>query len=146
MGYDMYAEAPEGAVPETYFRLNIWGMRAAREWLDKFGLLADAEHDSWPDEPGGEYVEEEDAAPGTPWAEYYAAQRVVLAAHPNRDDPALPYYKFCSNDGWIVTPPECLALVAAWRDRGGPESDAPGYVQEFVAWIDSVSRYGFEVR
>ena len=146
MGYDMYAQAPEGAVPETYFRLNIWGMTWVRYWFDKFDLLAtNVEHGPWPDEPGGEYVEEEEAAPGTEWAEFYAAQRVVLAEHPNHDDPALPYYKLCSNDGWIVTPAECVALVATWRDRGGLESDAPDYVQEFVAWIDSVSRYGFEV-
>lgn len=145
MGYDMYAEAPERAVPEIYFRLNVWGMGGAREWLDKFDLLADAEHGPWPDSPDDTWPEREDVEPGTPWADFYAAQDAILAEHPNRDDPALPYYKLCSNDGWFVTPVECQALVGAWNQRGGPDSEAPDYVKEFVAWIDSVSRYGFKV-
>lgn len=32
----------------------------------------------------------------------------------------IPVHKLCSNDGWLVTPAECLAAVDAWYAQDGP--------------------------
>lgn len=140
MGYDMYAKDPVGNRDEDYFRLNIWGMGDTRTVMHDLDLLeVGSEHTPFPDHPGGEWVDEEDVVPGTPWATYYEETNKVLAEHPISDDPRLPIWKLCSNDGWHVTAIECKALATMARDGRADGKDLPEW---WADWIDFIARCG----
>lgn len=144
MGYDMYAIERTGDRDRDYFRLNIWGMSEARDLMYDLDMLAEPEpeHSPWPDCPEGEWVDEEDVQPGTPWAEYHAAQEAVCAEHLNRDDPRLPIHKLCSNDGWIVTEVECRALVGMANDGRANGFELPEWWEEWIDFIDHCATHG----
>lgn len=147
MGYDMYAVEPTGDHDLDYFRLNVWGMSNALEAMAALDMVTDAPHaDEWPDPPEGNWVDREEAVPGTPWDEYHNAARAIRAEHPNRDDPRTPIHKFGSNDGWIVTPIECRALVGIARSADTSGVELPEW---WADWIDYIGRCatrgGFEV-
>lgn len=144
MGYDMYAIAGTGDRGRDYFRLNVWGMGKACDLMWDFDMLAEPSpaHSPWPDHPDGEWVEEEDAQPGTPWGDYYAAQRGVLAEHLNRDDPRLPIHKLCSNDGWIVTEVECRTLAGMANDGRTDGHELPEWWKEWIDFIDHCATHG----
>lgn len=150
MGYDMYAveqvdspSTPRFASP-NYFHLNIWGMGTARQiMLDLDMLNAEVEHGVWPDAPSDEeWVEREKVEPGSEWAKFHEENDAVLSAHPNRDDPRTPAFKFCSNDGWIVTPVECKAMVGMARDGRAEGKDLPEWWDEWIGWLDHCSTHG----
>lgn len=83
------AERDAWANDGNYFRANIWAMSVLRDVLSKYALLTERGHPSWP------RGDEDTTA--------VRAQRAPT-------DTAVGAWKFCSNDGWIVTPDECLIL------------------------------------
>ncbi len=144
MGYDLKmvktpASADERELPNSsgipgYYRFNGWGMRmtlGVLEWADAIHYAAAPERPAFP--PAGFSVEPMEAAilalrgepqpgPGPTDAEL-AAAREYLRAHEQSvsgstlQDGRLATYKFESNEGWLVTPEECLALAKRLRDK-----------------------------
>jgi hypothetical protein len=124
VGYDMYIEGAlevgaKGLSNDDepgYFRLNIFGMSRYRDYMDELGML-----DWQTSAPDGEGYED------------FAL-----------DEPTgIPGYKFCSNDGWLVTPAEirvALALAessgkaAKLRKQLGEDADY------WAAWIKYLQR------
>lgn len=135
MGYDMTMRAPSVAElvekgerrtvayvirrdDPTYFRLNISGMGAMREVMEQAGAGTWEGEASWPEYPGSEHFNRH----GDPVDEVglaYEAQ--VKALRMARTTTLVPLHKFCSNDGWVVTPGECRLI--AERVRSLLESD-----------------------
>lgn len=115
MGYDMFT-----AKEDAYFRLNIWGMAAAREAMRVVGMLTDDPMPDWPElsdfgtnaEEVCKYSADDKAAPDGVRA-YRAAERATLDG--DADEPAgIPTYKLCSNDGWLVTEREITAALTRY--------------------------------
>lgn len=97
MGYDCYS-----VQGEEYYRINIWGMQSLREGMYATNILT--EEVPSPDFPEHEPFDEE---------EQYEAYRASLIPMLSQTSPngRIPDWKFGSNDGWIVTPAECLLIV-----------------------------------
>lgn len=118
----------------SYYRLNIWGMGNMRELLGAGGAL------TWEVAGGpGNAIEFDTGG-------------------------VLPGYKLCSNDGWLVSPAECMATALTWFEGGGrlkaqstaetvaeewnKEGDPVtpekvlAWVDEFVSWIAEATRHG----
>ena len=77
------------------FRLNIFGMGRYREYMELAGML----DNEW---AGPEYHEGDQAG----WDE-------AVMTQPREVPDGIPTYKFCSNDGWLVTPEEIRSALAA---------------------------------
>jgi hypothetical protein len=148
-----------------YFRANISGMGVLRELSMACGLMVESESPKW--RPLDEFgltsdayfdMSEGDVEPNEGFQEYQAAQRRNLRHHGTAFS-GLPVHKFCSNDGWVVTPEEIEAglarmdmakLDAAFTDRQLRRSDGDEGIREFFAgWLLFLSRAkeygGFEV-
>ena len=135
MGYDMYRIRENGetegyaeaSLNGGYFRLNVWGMSDAREELHKIGIVREG---AFPDPPASHDLADIDA-----WR---------IASH-GGDGPGIPVHKFCSNDGWVVTPLEVRSGVKYADEHfpGWPDTLSP-HVAEFVEWMEASDR-GFEV-
>ena len=155
MGYDMTIRAYTG--PErvktrdeeeymedgSYFRLNIWGMSVMRNIMFKAGVLdTEFNYAEWPNRPDdNEY--DDDGEPITATAKAAdAAADAIKASHAGNG--RVPAFKFGSNDGWLVTPEECLTLAAALRrvTDGSPESDKA--LSEAIEAEDAYTRTMFE--
>ncbi len=104
MGYDMHAV--DGNDPDVgYFRANIWGMQFLRSVMKQADVF-DFEQDppEWPKVEQKEGESEDD----------YEIRRevtffpVVSACSPTGK---VPIYKFCSNDGRLVTSAECKVIA-----------------------------------
>jgi hypothetical protein len=99
----------------SYYRLNIWGMGRCREAMQHYNMLAFGEPEyDYSDLPNFPEPEEEhwddDMEPLTHEArEYRMMQHRILSA--GSPDPGIPIWKLCSNDGWLVTPQECLQAL-----------------------------------
>lgn len=124
MGFDMYLrnkplpepEAPEGTPPwereqPNYFRLNVWGMSRWVAAMDRLGMV-DMDGDrtlGFPEVPA-QYrdLDFEDYPP-----QLQEAIDRNLADHGTAGE-GIPWWKFSSNDGWIVTPEECRQALAAF--------------------------------
>jgi len=109
MGYDIYfRELPDEGV-DPYYRQNIWGMGRMREAMEtaRMGYWSEAEPISWPDPDD---YSDNDALE--------AALEPILSHHPDGGD-GVPLFKLCTNDGWIITPPECEAAWSAWTKAEG---------------------------
>lgn len=156
-------------VERSYFRLNIWGMGHVRRAMLDLGMAYETAHSfiDWPDYPedgtGAAIAAEalsEDSDPQEYAAEYYAGQEVTEAditrarayhdqatalrkGHPVGGD-TIPVHKFGSNDGWIVTPRECLNALAVWhatpqsvRDDAleNAEITGPDWAKTWQSWL-----------
>lgn len=156
-------------VAETdYFRLNIWAMgrwvnamrtldmvcqpSESRDWpeIESFGVTwEDVEAVDYPDDVKPRSPELHQAA-----QRYVAARDALLAAH-GGECPGIPEHKFGSNDGWIVTPAECLAALRILREHSAEvvlsalEDAGIGDVGYWDRWVQylvgAVSHGGFEV-
>jgi len=133
------------ATERSYFRLNIRGMGMVRRAMLDLGMVYETSYSytDWPDRPEdgtGAGIASEAMHDGSDPREYatkyydgtevtdadiarataYHDQRTALL----KDHPAgaetIPIHKFGTNDGWIVTPRECLNALAAWHAT--PES------------------------
>lgn len=148
---------PLYALPSDYFRLNIWGMGATREAMYGLGMLDaatlqlqwperedfdvdDAAWNAWDgDEPG------QDAPEGL--HRYYQAHEKALAHRPEKPT-GICAFKFGSNDGWLVTPDELAAALAAYDEAAAGGASVP----ESEWWADWIgylrraqARGGFRV-
>lgn len=131
MGYDMYIEAPSEALAArgddaTYFRLNIFGMSHYRGYMGQLEML-DLES---PSPESGDQQQD--------WDDAVAAQAL--------DDPTgIPVYKLCSNDGWLVTPAECVAALQRYQEADTDaviEPDDKSYWAQWIAFINRASNNG----
>ena len=137
MGYDMFRVGVDHAQAfdtGDYFRLNVWGMGAVREELLAAGVIKVVRCPDFPSHTDFANVEE-----------YEAAIDAVRIASPG-DGPGIPVHKFCSNDGWVVTPLEVSSGIIyatqrepLWRDKLTEDR-----WREFVTWMEG-STAGFEV-
>lgn len=116
MLYDLYQIGGN-----AYLQRNIWGMDKIRRTLYECGAFGRAVADSelkWPEKkpaPSSDHFDENTGDPLTDEARAFVEmQTIALAYHPE-DRP--PPHKFCSNDGWIVTPGECRAMLIAIQDQ-----------------------------
>jgi leucyl-tRNA synthetase len=122
----------------NYFRLNIWGMSRARNLLYEYGMAYDSDSDHF----------SEDGVVVDPRTSPLATAGVQDGV------PGIAIHKLCSNDGWIVTPEECLGALAQWRIyckehgldlRHAPETPDDGPVdwwQDFLAFLASSAEHG----
>jgi hypothetical protein len=95
-----------------YFRLNIWGMATMRAIMARSGVMLSADC-VWPEHPGDEHFDD-DGEPLTPKGRAFRdAVEAVLRQSPEQGK--VPFFKFGSNDGWVITPEECRALAAGLR-------------------------------
>lgn len=159
------------ATDVSYFRLNIHGMGVYRTVMDALGMLVTGyPQPSFPELPDGVTWEDVDAAveeanPGAgdglpvkaAAAVYVKELDAHLAWHP---EPAsgIAAHKFGSNDGWLVTPAEIEAALAAYRTHSAPqvmtllgaalgdEGDSHSYWIEWITYLERARvRGGFKV-
>lgn len=158
------------AAKVSYFRANIWGMGSLREAMEQAGMLfwPESRRPTWPEAEQFGLLNEEwwayDEEPSDLDPEKQAAAKRFAEARDNvqswhgSDDEGIPGHKFCTNDGWIVTPDECRQATAAWRsfsERAGGEdkaveklgvTDFADYWKRWVLWIERAADHdGFEV-
>lgn len=139
-------------VERSYFRLNIWGMGRYRDAMLNLGMAYDSDFamDAWPDFPRqtrrielvaeafleewdpSEYLAkygdtDEDRQPARDDEVALVRACTDQAEMARRDHPAggstIPLHKLCSNDGWVVTPDECLQSLAVWYAASDGERD-----------------------
>lgn len=119
----------------SYFRLNMWGMRHCREHMAKLEMI-------YPSQPEGDWPDYDEALDGeadklaadsTPRAEWpaevlaYKETHEAFLASGVQERPGIAVHKFGSNDGWIVTPVECMGAVEQWKRAVlGPPELGPG--------------------
>jgi hypothetical protein len=157
-----------------YFRFNVFGMQSMRQIMQRAELLDDDVDVDWPEFPPAgwdderawtlveaieaERAEDTDHPDGALEIEppptlpervavtnYLAARDVVRAVR--SPDPALvPAVKFSSNDGWLVTPEECLLIAHGLRralDESGPalwegeditDHEARRWIEQWIAY------------
>lgn len=131
----------------SYFRLNTRGMGMVREAMFLLGMAYEtAEDREWPDYPRdiSHVVEALRGDDGKTVAEYltewypekdvpteaeldraklYLAESDELRRHHPEGGTTIPLRKLGSNDGWVVTPAECLEALSAWHARSAGERD-----------------------
>lgn len=131
----------------SYFRLNVWGMGNVRRAMFALGMAYDSPEDrewpTWPEDVGHvvealqddngkgvpEYLAEWYPEKGEPTeveldrAKLYVAESDEIRRHHPEGGTTIPLHKFGSNDGWVVTPAECLEALAAWHGRSAGERD-----------------------
>jgi hypothetical protein len=169
------ASAEEDAAEHSYFRLNMRGMGSWVDLMAELGMVFNAgRHPAWPEiESFGityddlERVESPEYFKDEPpldeemaeKARRYIAERDALLAWHGPEIPGIPEHKFGSNDGWIVTPPECqaaLAIYMAKLEEVGQDvignlienrvGERKGKWAQWLAYLNgAVSHDGFEV-
>lgn len=151
-GYDMYRAdtADDDDAPRTdgeYFRLNIGGMRVARDELRPVGVMVDDGEGRPPYAEFGytTWPAETDTSPEAV-ALHEAWRQLVEEARPG-DVFGIPTYKVGSNDWWWVRSGEITTgLAYADRFHHGWRERLSDFVAEFVQWMEScVPHGGFRV-
>lgn len=110
---------------DTYLRRNIFGMGTQLDMLAKYDMVYDSvgyPKVDWPDYPGHEHFNGD----GDPVTEAGRVYDMAIAAHLKAtydERPGLPAHKFSTNDGWWVTPAECLSAIQLWVKAGRPVVD-----------------------
>lgn len=138
---------------KSYFRLNVWGMRRYIDFMAPIGMVHNIGEDGAPPWPEPEQF-------GFTWAEiddpyeskdpravaFIEAQNAKLRYSP--EVPGIPAWKFGSNDGWWVTPLDCLGALDAWHKAGDPIPDRePEYWMRWIAYLAEAANHGgFRVR
>lgn len=140
MGFDFHTVGEDEHGKQETFRLNIWGMGFYMDAMMRLGMVYPCTRGRWPE------ADREDPS-----------VQAFLRSHPG-DTPGIPSFKFHSNDGWVVTPGECMDAVAAWHRT--PEEEREQKLKDarietdnhrayWAEWIDyltlSASRGGMEV-
>jgi hypothetical protein len=182
MGYDLRmvrkpAATPAGFEPlyegqPDYWRFNTAGMQAMRQILLNAGMMDGELSPEWPTFPpeGWDHerayslldaLENGDTVDGA--APTLQEQEVVLAFMTESSrvrevrsaSPGLvPICKFCSNDGWLVTPDECSILARGlraaieslgselWAGEAIGEEEARSWILKFAAWNELAAAHG----
>lgn len=135
MGYDMYLEKPvmgEDGQDESYFRLNIFGMQRYREYMADLEMIHQVGYEhamQLLNSCGDDDPTEDDYEDALRWAP---------------EAPAICAWKLGSNDGWLVTPIECLGAIKAWESHGSPnplaEDGEAAEANYWNQWIDFLRR------
>jgi hypothetical protein len=147
----------------NYFRLNISGMHVCCQAMHRLGMLCNPEQSGgWPEAPSDDWPERDETTDPA-WVAYFDQVDAHLSEH-RGECPGIPGHKFSTNDGWIVTPAECQAALAAYRSHDAEtvqrvvretlRLDERGVAVEetwWPEWIDFLRRSateaeGFEVR
>jgi len=155
MGYDLYIRGGEQSQDDGYYRFNIWGMGRWRELAIKLDLLdfetenpfaGDWDREVEAHRREGRMETDEDGDERLP--------REVVRALLGRESEGgrVPAFKFGSNDGWIVTPAECMMLdealrsdeakalvVELWGAEAGRQAEGSGQSTEQV--LGGADRY-----
>jgi hypothetical protein len=147
----------------SYFRLNIWGMSRCCDVMAALGMLTSEDAPKfprleefgltdWPENPD-DYEGEERAKAEAELTDggrrFLAAVEAVLAFEPVPVQ-GIPSGKFSTNDGWLVTPAQCGAAVAAWQAqpddvRARVEGEAEWWAR-WIAYLEyAQGRGGFRV-
>lgn len=167
MGYDMsLLTTPKG--DSGYFRLNVWAMDRYRGAMRQLGMIysTDSSQAAWPEwnrypddrqrqdwfEAANEHHEYDEVLPDGIPDDILAESRAYIAAsmsarryHPGGGN-VIPSHKFESNDGWIVTPDEIRAALAAYeaeqnRNETLSELASAGSARDYWdSWIDYLRR------
>lgn len=151
------------AADRSYFRLNIWGMSHCRDVMASLGMLTSEEAPSfprleefgltdYPDDPAdydGEERARAEAELTDSGRQYLAAVEAALAFEPVPVR-GIPAGKFSSNDGWLVTPAQCQAALAAWQQwTDDTRARVEGEIEWWDRWIGFLTyakdRGGFHV-
>ena len=103
-----------------YFRLNISGMVQCRKLMAQRGMIFEGTERPWP-------LREE-----FPTDEDYKRACDAHRDAADGDQPGIPVHKLSSNDGWLVTPIECMGALKVWDSLG--EKDLPTLGREPVVW------------
>ena len=144
-----------------YFRLNIYGMRTYRNVMEQIGMLewdANPNGLDWPSyeqynvpmkdvEYNGQlYSEPNESSPE--YVEWQKAQDEKLRWSGTT---VMPGHKFCSNDGWIVTPREIAKALDVWYEwrkehdvcelLGSDDAD-PTYWNKWIAFLETACEAG----
>lgn len=135
MGYDMYWTAKSGNdrfdTPynerDYYFRANIWGMGSLRGIMDGLKILDWEVSPSFPVQPEDIDDEAWDAfydldikdqlEHENPILREYAQAMERACSCKSSDETKVVGTKFCSNDGWRVTPEECKIIQEAFANN-----------------------------
>ena len=139
----------------SYFRLNIWGMGAARELMYDAGMLdTETVERTWPDSDTfgitdamwDDWDGEPDENTPAELLTYHKACQAVTDAQ--REKPTgIPLHKLNSNDGWLVTPDEIAAALERYVLGDGVTANAPVWWADWIAWLRYAQEHGgFRVR
>ncbi|MFE9250901.1 hypothetical protein [Streptomyces sp. NPDC007088] len=159
------------AADVSYFRLDIHGMGVYRTVMHQLGMLVtDYDAPDYPELPDGVTWEDVDAAKDEPTpgagdglpvkaaaAVYVKELDAHLAWHPGPAS-GITVHKLGSNGGWLVTPAEIEAALAAYRTHSAPqvmtllaaalgdEDDSHSYWIEWITYLERARvRGGFKV-
>ncbi|MCY1057618.1 hypothetical protein [Nannocystis sp. SCPEA4] len=182
MGFDLQmvrtpAAADEAELPNSsgiagYYRFNVWGMNmtvGALEWADAIHYksappIPEPELNGIDEDRLFETIEAlrgeapETAAPPTE-AEVRAARAYVQAHEDSVSasslvDGRVGAYKFQTNDGWLVTPEECVVLARKLRqhaeliardyfpDAGVKQDDGRRWILGFARYNEIAAEHG----
>lgn len=180
MGYDLHmAETPDSVdekeLPNSsgvpgYYRFNVWGMGMTVGALEWAGAIYHGEPPPLPELEGIDedrvHVAVEVVRGGKPPKKKppteaeLAAARAYLDAHEKAVSKSslkrgrVGAYKFQSNDGWLVTPKECLVIASKLRasvdviardffgDAGIAEKDGRRWVLGFARYNEIAAEHG----
>ncbi|MEU7381516.1 hypothetical protein AB0A91_16240 [Streptomyces sp. NPDC042207] len=151
------------AADRSYFRLNIWAMSCCCDVMASLGMLTPEEAPSfprleefgitdYPEDPAdydGEERAKAEAELTDGGRQYLAAVKAALAFEPVPVR-GIPAGKFSSNDGWLVTPAQCEAALAAWRAQpDAVRARVEGEIEWWARWVAYLTyaqgRGGFRV-
>jgi hypothetical protein len=132
----------------AYFRASIFGMGLLRDELEAQGLGHWAEPPGFPNYPGDHHFDGSTDVPVTDEGKAYVEALQGVLGFVAEGEQGVALGKFCSNDGWIVTPEECR-YVAENADLG-LQGDLGGsnrrYWAEFIRFFRKCGKgKGFEV-
>jgi len=136
--YDLYQIGGD-----AYLGRNIWSMAKLRQTLDDCGALGRPVDDSelkWPEkrpEPSSAHFDSDTGEPITDIARAFVEMREIALTYHPEDRP--PPHKFSSNDGWIVTPGECRAMLAAIYNQAPDDSERWA---EFIRFVETCAVTG----
>ncbi|MFE9553133.1 hypothetical protein ACFYOD_06575 [Streptomyces sp. NPDC006703] len=150
MGYDIYILNPDDTYAEgddNYFRFAYTAMPRTLDTMHNFGMLVELPIPEAPSlEAYGLSVEQlkpdyrADTATAKRLAEYRAAGLALLRAAPSR--PAgITSYKLRYNEGFVVTPAEITAALAAYEAHPhAAMTELPVGDQTWSRWVSFLRR------
>ncbi|QKW22139.1 hypothetical protein HUT16_26450 [Kitasatospora sp. NA04385] len=141
----MTIEQPGGAGDPDY-RFNVSSMGPAKRTMERLGMLSSEEPPPWPEFAdfevvSADFVTASRGEESESMRAFHAAGRAVVDWQAEQPT-GIPGYKIGGgNDGWLVTPAEIRAALAALEAQ--PESvkaEAVSQYPRWEEWIDYLQR------
>lgn len=138
MGYsftfeDRHGKEEELGEEDGFEDVNVWGMQAIR------AALGDT-LDNTPFPPFRQLTQEEkDSEP--PHSALYPETLEAVSPDPSK----VPAHKFCSNDGWLVNPAQCLVLAEKLEKVLTPDHEDAWALSFAAGCREAAPRGGFRV-